>query len=284
MATWESICFINQDGETTGDGSEIGPIYSITKTLIATAILDLGLPPDEPLSTWIGSDICPHPLKLGQLLNHSSGLTDYGALPAYADAVKQGEVWDDQTFASHTLQQPLLFEPGSSFAYSNPGYWLLKKIIEIETHLDFGAAMSRHIFEPYEMPSAYVASGLFADDLPWYPAGWVWHGLVMANAEDIAGFMSRLDPVRLSTNLMPVSQAPAPWQSPHYGNGVMVEPGKWFGHNGGGPGYSASAFRFAELRVTGCVLQAVDPSADEGPDPAMATLFARLTEYGIRPD
>jgi hypothetical protein len=35
-----------------------------------------------------------------------------------------------------------------------------------------------------------VADGQFAEDLPGYPAQWVWHGLLLSSAEDVARFMA----------------------------------------------------------------------------------------------
>jgi len=58
----------------------------------------------------------------------------------------------------------------------------------------------------------------------------------------------------------------------------MAEPGERFGHNGEGPGYSASAFHFEHSGETICVLmrteaQPVESSAGSTADPAMRRLL-----------
>lgn len=52
------------------------------------------------------------------------------------------------------------------------------------------------------------------------------------------------------------------WTDPHYGYGLMVEPNERYGHNGGGPNYSASCFHFIESGFTGCVLMRADQEED----------------------
>ena len=272
----KSLFWVDSYGNVTSSGDLTLPVYSITKMLIAFAILKLNVPLSTRIEEWIDREICSHKITVGQLLNHSSGLTDYGALPEYHAAIKSGHLWDDSDFAKHTLHQPLLFQPGTSFAYSNPGYWLLKEILIRESNQTFGTTLQKLIFTPLEMNSAYVAEDQFAEDLPWYPAAWVWHGLVMANAQDIVRFLTELDPARHVANLAKVGSAPRPWQNPHYGNGVMVEPDHWYGHNGAGPGYTASAFHFVKEGITGCLLRTLSSDESENSDPAMQDLFKHV--------
>ncbi|HZW28788.1 MAG TPA: hypothetical protein VFF08_10055, partial [Trueperaceae bacterium] len=57
------------------------------------------------------------------------------------------------------------------------------------------------------------------------------------------------------------SRRPYEWREPSYGLGLMVDPaapwGPIYGHNGGGPGYSASVFHAPDLGgATVCVLGA----------------------------
>ena len=168
------------------------PIYSLTKPYIAAAILAARIDPASRVSKWIDKSVLPAAdrISVAQLLNHSSGLTDYGALPAYQLAVRgDTAAWSDETFARHTLQQPLLFEPGDAFAYSNPGYWLLGQILQRESNLSFDGAMHRFVLDPLGLTNTHVAQGIFASDLPDYPAEWVWHGLLISTAQDVVRFM-----------------------------------------------------------------------------------------------
>ena len=276
------------DGTFSRADTGVRPLYSITKTFIAATIDAMAIDESRPLSDWFGADWVPRAQEicLRQVLTHSAGLRDYGALPAYAEAIAAGEVWDDRTFADHTLAQPLLFEPGERFAYSNPGYWLLKRVIEAESGGTFEAALRTHILDPLGLGSINVAEGIFAEDLPRYPSGWVWHGLLLGSPRDVATFMASEQVSALNRNAVSVPGTHPGWQAPNYAHGLMTEPGRSLGHNGGGPGYSAACHRnlqtgrvacvlaHGELDLTGPTLQlaaGIDPEFDahadgDGPD------------------
>ncbi len=258
----ESSCAVaDADGNLLVREDAPLPIYSIAKTIIASLVLRAGIDPAAPVSQWLGNDLLPdnRAITVEHLLCHTSGLTDYGALPAYHQAIQTGAPpWSDAQFAAHTLHQPLLFEPGQGWSYSNPGYWLLKQVIERESGMPLAELVRRFVSTPFGLHSLYVAEGQFAADLPWYPSGWVWHGLMVADASDVVRFMAS-DLVRPLLDVqVAVPHAQPPWRNPHYGYGLMVEPGDRYGHNGGGPGYSASCFHFPDSGLTACVLMRTD--------------------------
>lgn len=245
------------DGRFSRADAGTRPYYSISKTFIAAALVRLDVSLEATLSRWFGPDrvAASERISVRQLLTHSSGLRDYGPLPEYEQAIRSGrEPWTDAEFAAHTLAQPLLFEPGTGFAYSNPGYWLLNQIVVREAGCSFAEAMRSLIIEPLGLTDTAVAQGTFADDLPDYPAGWVWHGLLVGSARDAATFMSSplVEPLR--GHAVPVAGNHPGWRDPHYGLGLMIEPGDRYGHNGGGPGYTAACYQFEASGRTLCVL------------------------------
>jgi D-alanyl-D-alanine carboxypeptidase len=134
----------------------------------------------------------------------------------------------------------------------------LSQIIQKESELDFAALIDRHVVDVLGLANTRVAHGVFADDLPGYPAGWVWHGFLMSSAADAVTFMRSTLVKPLMGTLVAVPGDYPLWNSPHNGFGLMVEPGVRFGHNGGGPGYSASCFHFMGSESTGCVLMQSD--------------------------
>ena len=252
-----AIATVDRDGRLDVAADAMLPIYSLTKTFIAAAIVALGIDPCEPISTWIERDwVARGPeITVQHLLQHTSGLRDYGSLPAYHDAVKAGGVaWSDETFADHTLRQPLLFDPGTGWAYSNPGYWLLGQIAQRETGLDLAGVLRRTIVEPLDLRCTHLACGVFSETLPNYRAEWVWHGLLVASAADVARFMASDLAAPLAEHVVPVPGQHEHWVAPHYGYGVMVDPGIRYGHLGGGPGFSAACFQFIASSRTLCVL------------------------------
>jgi D-alanyl-D-alanine carboxypeptidase len=235
----------------------VRPLYSLTKSYIAAAVFVLDIDIRRSVADWISPDWLPggKDIRVEHLLNHTSGLSDYGALPAYRQAIADGHPpWSDETFAGHTLHRPLLFEPGSGFAYSNPGYWLLGRILERKAERDLASVLDETIFQPLALQETRMVSGQFANDLPGYPAEWVWHGLLVGSARDSAEFMASDLITPLRARLTPVPGNHPPWRAPHYGFGLMTEPGELFGNNGGGPGYSAACYRFESSGRTLCLL------------------------------
>ena len=111
--------------------------YSITKTFVAVLVLllrDEGrLSLDDRLARW-APDL-PHSgrITLLQLLNHTAGVPDYGGLAAYHESVRTSpsQPWSFERFIAETLGKGLSFEPGSGWAYSNPGYMLVKRVAEL---------------------------------------------------------------------------------------------------------------------------------------------------------
>lgn len=102
-----------------------------------------------------------------------------------------------------------------------------------------------------------------------YHPDWVSHGVVAATPSDIVRFLDALfahqlvserslDEMTLLVSVPVPSRATTPdreyahaWRQPSYGLGLMGDPAsRWgvvLGHNGGGPGYSASAFHVPGL-------------------------------------
>lgn len=129
-------------------------LASITKPFTATAVLQLAaagaLGLDDPICNYLKT--CPpawHPVKISQLLNHTSGIPDYMKLQSF---------WKDflmlKTHAKMVATfsgEPLLFPPGSRFSYSNSGYYLLGLIIENATHKRHEEALEEHIFRPLDL-------------------------------------------------------------------------------------------------------------------------------------
>ena len=289
----ESVAIFDANNRAIQDGSAVLPIYSLTKTFIAATVIAAKINLSSPISRWFDSHWVPRgaDINVAQLLSHQSGIRDYfSGSTAYSEAVARAsqtkqqnnqptKTWSDDTYADHTLRQPLWFEPGTSFGYSNPGYWLLVEILQKETDRSLAELINSYISRPLELESVSLAEGLFANDLPHYSAGWVWHGLLLASATDVARFMASplIEPLR--THLVAVVGDQPGWQKPHYGYGLMVEPGERFGHNGDGPVFSAACYKFQKSGHTLCVLKRTrdldsEPDAKEVDGAAMHRLLA----------
>jgi CubicO group peptidase (beta-lactamase class C family) len=88
------------------------------------------------------------PITLRDLLTHTSGLPNFP--PGLADIYSKR----DHTLAEVTLamsQRPLDFEPGSKWAYCNPGIDTLGRVIEVVSGQPYEEFLSKRIFEPLGM-------------------------------------------------------------------------------------------------------------------------------------
>jgi CubicO group peptidase (beta-lactamase class C family) len=89
----------------------------------------------------------PHPeaakITLKQLLTHSAGIGEWDGRQV------RGEKSGAELAA--TMTEPLQFEPGARFAYSNAGFVLLQAVIEKATGNSFADALQHLVFAPAGM-------------------------------------------------------------------------------------------------------------------------------------
>lgn len=237
------------------------PIYSITKTMIATIILQLAedgaFTLDTPLRELVdqaAAEWLDPPITLRQTLNHTAGLPDYGPTSAYREALRAHpeHPWNDEAYMACAREQGLRFPPGSGWAYSNIGYLLLRQAIEFTSGDSFAHAIANRIAAPLGLARTGVMTDLdgmrdltpgfstaLADDgtetdiTARYHPGWVAHGLVASTAADIARFLfallsgAILAPTSLAAMLTPVRvplERHPLFREPSYGLGVMIDP------------------------------------------------------------
>jgi len=292
--------------------------YSITKTFTAVLFLllrDEGrLALEDRLARWFPGIPGADRISLGQLLNHTAGIPDYGGLPSYHDAVRAfpSTPWSFEQVAAETFDRGLSFEPGNGWAYSNPGYMLLKRVAEEVAGVSYATLIAERIAGPLGLRRTFVAESLEAlsslapassreltldgsscDVRGRYHPGWVSHGVVASTPSDIARFFDavfrgRLVPSHSITEmktLVPVAGAPpmpSPrWSRPGYGLGIVgidESPfGPLWGHNGGGPGYRTSAYHAPELgEASVCAMCSLE--GDPGAESLVFAAFAALRE------
>ena len=92
------------------------------------------------------------PITLRHLINHTSGLRDWGAVMSIAGWPRTTRTYTH----AHVLdvasrQKALNFAPGSQYLYSNTGYNLLAMIVERVSGESFAAFTRRAIFQPLGM-------------------------------------------------------------------------------------------------------------------------------------
>lgn len=146
---------------------------SITKTFTAVAVLQLRdrglLSLDDPVVRYVPELREVHnpfgsmeAVTLRHLLSHSAGFRG-GTWPWNA-----GEAWEPYEpteWSQLVAMMPytrVLFQPGSRYAYSNPGIIFLGRVIEAVTGDAYEAYVEKNIFRPLGMASAYF------DATPWH--------------------------------------------------------------------------------------------------------------------
>jgi CubicO group peptidase (beta-lactamase class C family) len=93
------------------------------------------------------------PITIRDLMTHTSGLGP--AAPGIGDIM----VRMDRTLAEACLiysQQPLLFEPGTRWSYSNTGIAVLGRIVQVLSGMSFEKFLESRIFQPLGMTDTHV--------------------------------------------------------------------------------------------------------------------------------
>ncbi len=148
--------FLDLDRQQPMPADAIFRIGSITKQFTAAAILQLEeqgkLRLDEPLSRYLkepylkGEDQPIARVTLRQLLQHTSGIPNFTNLPWYES--HKGEATSPAEVVAAFADLPLEFEPGTRFAYSNSGYFLLGLVLEQVSGQKYIDYLRQHLFAP----------------------------------------------------------------------------------------------------------------------------------------
>lgn len=124
-------------------------IASLTKQFTAVAILrlvqDSKLQLNEPLhDAWTDCPVLWCGITIRQLLSHTSGITD--DLTALYPQMKT-DLTVDQLLSVYA-NIPLLSPQGAVWRYSNVNYWILGKVIEIESDQSYASFVAQRVLVP----------------------------------------------------------------------------------------------------------------------------------------
>jgi CubicO group peptidase (beta-lactamase class C family) len=166
-------------------------IGSVSKQFTATAILllqqDGKLSIDDPVSKFISGLTRGNEVTVRQLLSHTSGYQDFWpqdyVMPMMLSATTP------QSIADRWGKQPLDFDPGSRWQYSNTNYTLAGMVVEKASGMPFFQFVRTRILQPLTLasakdfdvnPRAVDATGYLRYGLgplrraPDAGAGWMW--------------------------------------------------------------------------------------------------------------
>jgi D-alanyl-D-alanine carboxypeptidase len=127
--------------------------YSMSKTITAAALLQLveagrvGL--DDPVERYVERFPYGFEVTVRQLISHTSGIPNPIPLRWVHPAAHHGTFDEDTARGTVLRDHPrLAFEPGTKYAYSNIGYWLLGAVIERVSGVTFTSYVNEHILRP----------------------------------------------------------------------------------------------------------------------------------------
>lgn len=271
----------SNEGECSDAADAHFPYWSFTKTVIA--ICALKLVEDGVLD--LDTALSDAPYTLRQLLNHSSGLPDYGQFSEYGAAVRANETpWPRDRMLKLAFSKGMLFEPEQGWSYSNIAYMFIRELIEEATDKPLDIVISDMICKPLDLDSIGLAQTReqFAR-LHWtaaanYDPQWVYHGCLTGTAADAARLLHSLfvgdlllsDTLVQMTDTRPLSGpiTGRPWAQCGYALGLMsgtIEGlGKAIGHSGGGPFSVNAVYHFPDVH-----------------DPITVACFADGTDEGV---
>lgn len=127
--------------------------YSMSKTLTAAAVLCLSdagaLDLDDPVSRYVDPFPYGEEPTIRQLLAHTAGVPSPIPLRwAHLTAVHDG--FDESAALTTRLEKNAVLkaEPGTKYAYSNLGYWLLGPVVESASGRSFSSYVAEEVLRP----------------------------------------------------------------------------------------------------------------------------------------
>jgi len=268
--------------------NSVGKLW--TATLILKLVGEGRMQLDDAVSHWLPG-LLPYGnrITVEQLLSMTSGMIDTNDLYArpayYIDRIKDPALRARVLAAARRARidptypptlvwieaaagQPLLYQPGSTWHYSNIGYMVLGRIAARVGGADLTTLFRKQIIDPLHLHSARYdpapnisgshahgyslsTNGKLVDATRW-TAGLAADGGIVSDAADEARFLQALmrgnvlRPAQLAALQSKHAQGNPGLGNASYGLGTLIQrdgcaaPGLAYGHNGGGDGYMSS--------------------------------------------
>ena len=129
-------------------------IGSITKQFTAASIMKLveagKLSLDDDLTKFLPDyPTNGHKVTIDRLLNHTSGIKAFTAMPEYRERIRLDLSQEELTDIFSAV--PFEFAPGDEYKYNNSAYFLLGTIIEKVSGESYEDFLAGHIWEPLGM-------------------------------------------------------------------------------------------------------------------------------------
>lgn len=141
----------NMEWDIPNDINTKFQIASITKSFTAMLIIQLVQDEELALHTPIASYLTEYPKEVADKITIHHLLTHTSGIPNVNNDTK---VFQPKEMVNQFANEPLNFEPGKEFEYSNSGYTLLGYIIETVTQKSYQDVLKEKIFKPLMMKNS----------------------------------------------------------------------------------------------------------------------------------
>ena len=275
-------------------------IGSMNKMFTAVAIAQLVEAGKLSWDTTLAAAVPEYPdqaaaarITVWQLLRHTAGLGDVFVPEFFQNREK---FVDPADYLDLIARQPVVFEPGADWSYSNAGYILLGRVIENVSGESYFAYIDRHVFAPAGMTaSGYdsqedittgLATGYFKDGA--FATAWKANRMTLPLKGSPAGggYSTNADLLKFAAALQGGKLVSPATLEKMFTDGVPVGPGTYAagfgerlsgdrrirGHAGGAPGMSAN---LAMVWETGA---AVAVTSNQGDAPTAMLLSERIAD------
>jgi len=136
-------------------------IASVTKALTAAVVMELveegALSLDDTVEQWTPGLLAEgDSITVRHLLGHTSGLADYTKDENFIEAFVAGEDMTPQRVVSFVSSEPLAFEPGTTYEYSDTDNNVLGIIVEAAAGRSYEQELSSRVLDPMELRSTVL--------------------------------------------------------------------------------------------------------------------------------
>lgn len=151
----------NLENNIKAEPKHVFEIGSITKQFTALSILMLEEQGKLSVDDGITKYIPDYPtqgktITLHHLLNHTSGIKSYTNMPSFMTLARTDMTPTE--LINVFKNEPMEFDPGTQYNYSNSGYILLGHIIEVVSGKSYAEFIKTNIFDKLGMTNSYYGS------------------------------------------------------------------------------------------------------------------------------
>ena len=152
--------FADYEGEIPNTPQTQYSLQSVTKLFTCASIrmeADRGaLTQDDTLAKYIPDYPLGDEITISHLLNHTSGIADLNNDLVYGNPSYMHDPITIEELIERFKYEPLEFDPGTQYDYSNSGYALLAYIIEQTSGISYNEYIEKEVFTPLEMSDSVV--------------------------------------------------------------------------------------------------------------------------------